>query len=58
VKVRNEDEREAMVLSVLSRHFGDRTIVFFEMKKDAHRFMTILTLAGLKVRALLYRTDG
>ena len=48
VKVKNQEEREAMVLSLLSRQFGNRAIVFFEMKKDARRFVTILKLVGLK----------
>ena len=33
VKVKNQEDREAMVLSLLSRQFGHRAIVFFEMKK-------------------------
>ena len=48
VKVKQVEEKEAMVLSVLSRGYGNRTIVFFEMKKDAHRFVTILKLCGLR----------
>ena len=48
VKVKSKDEKEAMVLSVISRGYGVRTIVFFEMKKDAHRFLTILKLCGLR----------
>jgi ATP-dependent RNA helicase DDX27 len=48
VKVRNDEEKEALVLSLLARNFGTRTIVFFELKKDAHRFARILNLSKLK----------
>jgi ATP-dependent RNA helicase DDX27 len=39
VKVRKDDEREkeAMLASLICRNFNKRVIVFYEMKKDAHR---------------------
>lgn len=44
VRVRHEDEREAMLAALICRNFNQRIIVFFETKKDAHRFYVLLTL--------------
>ena len=52
VKVKSEDEKEAMLCSLVCRSFGKRCIVFFETKKDAHRFCMILTLLNVKVSEL------
>ncbi len=49
VRIRRDDEREAMLAALVCRNFGKRTIVFFETKRDAHRFCVILKL--LKVSA-------
>lgn len=40
---------EAMLLALVCRSFGKQCIVFFEMKRNAHRFCALLTL--LKVKA-------
>lgn len=48
VRLRKEDEKEAILASVLCRPSTTRTIVFFETKKDAHRFHILLTLLGSK----------
>lgn len=40
---------EAMLLALVCRSFGKRCIVFFEMKRNAHRFCALLNL--LKVKA-------
>jgi len=45
----NEGNREAMLLSLLSRTFKDRVIVFFDTKLVAHRMMIVAGLCGLKV---------
>jgi len=39
---------ESMLLSLVDRSFGKRVIVFFEMKRNAHRFCALLTLIGIK----------
>lgn len=44
VRVRREEEREAMLASLVCRNFNTRVIVFFETKRDAHRFYVLLTL--------------
>lgn len=48
VRVRKDDEREAMLASLVCRVFSDRAIVFYEMKKDAHRFFAVLMLLGVR----------
>jgi len=48
VRVRKEEEREAMLASLVVRVFSKRCIVFYEMKKDAHRFHAIISLMGVK----------
>jgi len=40
--------REAILLSVLTRNFKTRTIVFFDTKSAAHRFFIIGGLCGIK----------
>ena len=49
VKLRRDDEREheAMVAALVCRSFSNRTIVFFETKKDAHRFYAVLVQLGV-----------
>ncbi len=46
------NEIEALLLSLVSRGFGEKTIVFFELKRQAHRFTAICKLAGLKATEL------
>ena len=50
VKVRHNDEkeREAAVAALVCRNFHQRCIVFFETKKDAHRFYAVLVQLGIK----------
>jgi ATP-dependent RNA helicase DDX27 len=48
VKVRKEDEREAMAAALVVRHFSKRCIVFFDTKKNCHRFCLLLRLLGVK----------
>jgi ATP-dependent RNA helicase DDX27 len=48
VRVRREDEREAMLAALVCRNFSKRSIVFFETKKAAHRFYVILMLLKIK----------
>lgn len=43
VKVRHEDEREAMVASLVCRGFNKKTMVFCETKKEAHRCCMVLS---------------
>jgi ATP-dependent RNA helicase DDX27 len=43
---------EAMLLALVCRSFGSHCIVFFEMKKNAHRFCALLTLLGVKATEL------
>ncbi len=52
VKVRKEEEVEAMLLGLVCRSFGKKTIVFYDMKKDAHRFSALLGLMDVKVSEL------
>mmetsp|Transcript_19229 Transcript_19229/g.27521 ORF Transcript_19229/g.27521 Transcript_19229/m.27521 type:complete len:857 (+) Transcript_19229:1298-3868(+) len=49
VKVRKQEEVEAMLASLLCRSFGKKTIVFYETKRDAHRFCQVLGLLGKTV---------
>mmetsp|Transcript_21014 Transcript_21014/g.46679 ORF Transcript_21014/g.46679 Transcript_21014/m.46679 type:complete len:875 (+) Transcript_21014:83-2707(+) len=43
---------DAMMLALVCRSFGKRTIVFFEMKRTAHRFCALLTLLNVKAAEL------
>eukprot|EP01036_Dinobryon_divergens_P031437 gene31437-40834_t len=52
IKVRKQDEVEAILASLICRSFGNKTIVFYETKKDAHRFCKVLQLLGKKVSEL------
>lgn len=45
--MRQEEQREPMLLSLLTRHFPSETIVFCETKIEAHRLHVILGLMGL-----------
>ncbi|CAM9131810.1 unnamed protein product, partial [Ectocarpus fasciculatus] len=48
VRVRREDEREAMLTALVCRNFNKKCIVFFETKKAAHRFYIILQVLKIK----------
>jgi ATP-dependent RNA helicase DDX27 len=52
VKVRSDDEKESMLAALVCRSFNKRAIVFFETKKDAHRFCIILNLLNVKATEL------
>jgi ATP-dependent RNA helicase DDX27 len=52
VRVRKEDEKEAMLAALVARNFSHRCIIFFETKKEVHRFCIILELLGIKVSEL------
>eukprot|EP00611_Tribonema_gayanum_P019524 TRINITY_DN3398_c0_g1_i1.p1 TRINITY_DN3398_c0_g1~~TRINITY_DN3398_c0_g1_i1.p1 ORF type:complete len:426 (-),score=147.73 TRINITY_DN3398_c0_g1_i1:22-1248(-) len=45
-------DREAILLSLLSRTFTEKTIVFYDTKAQAHRALLVLGLAGLKAAEL------
>ena len=44
VRVRKEEDREAMLASLICRNFNKRVLTFFETKKDAHRFYVLMTI--------------
>lgn len=48
VRLRKDGEREAILAAILCRTKMTRTIVFFETKKEAHRFQIVLSLLGTK----------
>jgi len=48
----NEGNREAMLLSLLSRTYKERTIVFFDTKLVAHRMLIVAGLCGIKAGEL------
>lgn len=55
VRVRSGNEgvkREAMLLSLLTRTFKSRVIVFFDTKAEAHRLMIVAGLCGIKCAEL------
>lgn len=54
VRVRDdrEEDREAILLALVTRTFRAGTIVFFQRKKRAHRAAILLGLAGVKVGEL------
>lgn len=55
VRVRAGNEginREAMLLSLLTRTYTKRVIVFFDTKSDAHRLMILCGLIGMKAAEL------
>ncbi len=55
VRVRSGNEgvkREAMLLSLLTRTFKSRVIVFFDTKADAHRLMIVCGLCNIKCAEL------
>ena len=54
VRVRREHEgdREAILLSLCSRSFHTRCIIFTREKRRAHRLRILFGLIGLKVLAL------
>jgi len=54
IRVRDdrEDDREAIMVSLVTRSFKKGTIVFFQRKKRAHRAAILLGLAGVNVGEL------
>ncbi|CAM9385178.1 unnamed protein product, partial [Discosporangium mesarthrocarpum] len=52
VKKSKEQDREAILLSLLARTFKTKTIMFFDTKALAHRMMLVLGLAGIKAAEL------
>jgi ATP-dependent RNA helicase DDX27 len=53
VKIKDSaNEREATALALVQRTFHHRCIIFFETKKDTHRFYIILKLQQMKVAEL------
>lgn len=48
VKLRNVDEREALLATLVVRSFHVKTICFFETKHEAHRFCALLKLMNIK----------
>ena len=44
LRLRSEGDREAMLAALVCRSFHKRSIVFFETKRDAHRFFILCTL--------------
>ena len=52
LKPKHEHEREATLLSLVSRTFTERVIVFFASKKSAHRAKLLFGLAGLQAAEL------
>eukprot|EP01035_Chromulina_nebulosa_P020868 gene20868-27051_t len=47
VRVRDETEREALVLSLILRSFHTKTIVFFDTKREAHRCYVLLQVLSI-----------
>lgn len=52
IRPSQEKYREAILLSLLSRTFKQRVIVFFDTKIAAHRFYILLGLCGIKSREI------
>lgn len=52
VKIKSDEEREAMLISLIHRTFHNRTIVFCETKKETHRVYLILKLLNVAVGEL------
>jgi ATP-dependent RNA helicase DDX27 len=52
LKVRKDDEREALVVSLVCRSFGSRCIVFCETKSEARRLCSVLLLLGVSAAEL------
>jgi ATP-dependent RNA helicase DDX27 len=48
IKLREENERDAIMAALICRSFTHRVIAFFETKHETHRFYTILLLLGVK----------
>jgi ATP-dependent RNA helicase DDX27 len=48
VKVKDKHDIDAILLSLIHRGFSEKTIVFFELKRDAHRFCAVLNLSGIR----------
>ena len=52
IKIKNEEDIEAILMSLIVRNFNKHVIVFFETKKQTHRFYILLNLFQLKVAEL------
>jgi ATP-dependent RNA helicase DDX27 len=52
VRVRNEENREAILIALLTRTFRKSVIVFFDTKVTAHRLMIICGLLGINCSEL------
>lgn len=52
VKLRNAEEREAIMTALVVRNFNTKCICFFETKQEAHRFCAILKLMKIKASEL------
>jgi ATP-dependent RNA helicase DDX27 len=48
IKLREENERDAIMAALICRSVTHRVIAFFETKHETHRFYTILLLLGVK----------
>jgi ATP-dependent RNA helicase DDX27 len=48
VRLRKPEEREAHLMALVCRSFKERVIIFFETKRDAHRFYLLLGLFGVR----------
>ncbi|CAH8511223.1 unnamed protein product [Schistosoma rodhaini] len=52
IRPHREDDRRAIVVALLMRHFRKRTIVFLPTKKDCHKMHIMLGLLGLSCTEL------
>ncbi|XP_077459556.1 putative ATP-dependent RNA helicase DDX27 [Stigmatopora argus] len=52
IRAGREGDREAVLAALLTRSFQDRTMVFTQTRKQAHRLHILLGLIGLKVGEL------
>ncbi|XP_070513500.1 probable ATP-dependent RNA helicase DDX27 isoform X2 [Cardiocondyla obscurior] len=52
IRKEREGDREAILVSLVCRVFGDHVIIFVQTKKQAHRLHILLGLLGLKVGEL------
>lgn len=52
LRIRNEEDREAILAALVVRTFHNHCIIFVQTKKQAHRLHILLGLLGLKVAEL------
>ncbi|KAA8496417.1 DEAD-box ATP-dependent RNA helicase 28 [Porphyridium purpureum] len=52
IRGKNEQNRDAILLALVSRSFRTKTIIFFAQKHKAHRFKILFGLFGLKAGEL------